>query len=107
MHGAVGLGGAVAVLVLAGCAGLAAPPQKVPPCATAPVRLLDPTPLFTGPQAGAALDRALPRGQAVLLCGTQGPRQQVLLPRSGQRCGSPTSCASGWIARGARTGPSP
>ncbi|MCB1997590.1 MAG: hypothetical protein H6933_10575 [Burkholderiaceae bacterium] len=67
------------------------------------MQLLDPVPLFTGPQAGAALDRGLSKGQRLQLCGLQGSRQQVLLPRTGQRCGSPRACASGWIPRGART----
>ncbi|MBP6252253.1 MAG: hypothetical protein KA387_05830 [Rubrivivax sp.] len=99
---------AAGTLVLAGCAFMApqTPTATTPRCAATPVLLLEPTPLFSGPQAGAALDRALPRGQAVLLCMEQGQRQQVLLPRPGQRCaGSASSCAGGWIARGTRTGP--
>lgn len=99
---------AAGTLILAGCAGMApqTPTAATPRCAATPVRLLEPTPLFAGPQAGAALDRALPRGQAVLLCGERGQRQQVLLPRPGERCaGSAPPCAGGWIARGTRTGP--
>ncbi len=114
---------AVAAAALAGCAVVSptapapgaggqvpAPPAARPAsggCAAAVVQLLEPAPLFTGPQAQAALDRALPAGQRLQLCGAQGQRQQVLLPRAGQRCSGPTACASGWIPRAARTGPAP
>lgn len=103
------------LLVLAGCAGPtrgtgpgAMAPADTPAaarCEAAPVALREPAPLFTGPGAGAALDQALPAGKAVVLCGVQGQRRQVLLPRPGQRCPSATACASGWIPRNAKTGP--
>lgn len=76
-------------------------------CAAVPVQLLEPAPLFTGPQAQAALDRGLAEGQRLQLCAVQGQRQQVLLPRPGLSCSGPAACASGWIPRSARTGPAP
>jgi hypothetical protein len=94
-----------AVLVLAGCASA---PTAAPPlarCAKTPVTLLDPTPLFTGPGPTAALDRPLSKGQPLLLCGVQGQRQQVLLPRPGRPCSGPADCSGGWIPAHTRTGP--
>jgi len=89
------------VVLLAGCA---TPPADAPArCASTVVQLLDPVPLFTGPQASAALDRGLSKGQRLQLCRQEGTRQQVLLPRAGQRCDGPKACASGWIPRGAKT----
>jgi hypothetical protein len=100
-------GAAVRVALAALVAGCAAPRPGSPPparCAAEPVQLLDPVPLFTGPQANAALDRALQKGQRLQLCGVQGQRRQVLLPRAGQRCSGPGDCASGWVPANARTG---
>ena len=103
-----GVAGWAALAVAVGLAGCAAPPEAGPArCATEVVQLLDPVPLFTGPQANAALDRGLPKGQRLQLCGAKGTRQQVLLPRAVQRCAGPQGCASGWIPRSARTGPAP
>ena len=68
------------------------------------MQLLDPVPLFVGPQAQAALDRGLKQGQWLHLCGVQGQRRQVLLPRPAPRCTGPGDCDSGWIPANARTG---
>ena len=108
VHGMRRVAGWAALAVAVGLAGCVAPPASAPArCATKVVQLLDPVPLFTGPQADAALYRGLPKGQRLQLCGAQGPRQQPLLPRAGPRCAGPQGCASGGILRSARTGATP
>jgi hypothetical protein len=98
-----------AALVLAGCTVSPKPPQSAQSptsaCSTTPVILQETTPLFTGPGPTAALDRALSKGQSLLLCGAQGQRQQVLLPRPGRTCRGPADCTAGWIPTSAKLAP--